>query len=542
MESEVNTTIPILAYIIANLFLMSGFLFQLELLYIAQLKEYKVYRLLDFVRSKKGRQQLLYHPFFIISVVAMVLQLILNQNIFRIYVLSLSVFWIYRILKRRIYRPVFTKKAMVLTGIAFLGQYVSGIFIGIILLTFFSRWNPFFSSIFLYTLFPVVWIFFWTQLLQIPTYLAKRYYIAKATKKLATYTNLRVVGITGSYGKTSTRNFLVQVLSKQYSVVTTPKNINTEIGIARFILDHDFSSDDVFVVEMGAYRKGEIKLIADMVRPEIGIITTIGPEHLALFGTMENIRDTKGELFNVLPKHGLAISHSDNSYCRELLKRAVTHTNVLSFGSVAIQHPNLFVSDVAQEESGIKAMFTYQGQEIEVQAPLYGTHHALNMAAVFMAAERIGMEEEAIILAMQTLTSPPHRLCRSVRDNNVVVLDDTYNSNPEGFLEALDLLSLQSANHKVVISRGMLELGSKEAEEHVRIGRRMGEVADRIIIISPDNVDHMIQGIRETNAEVPVETVYDMHTVADVYRGIIAKGDVAVLLENRVPQDMLDIR
>jgi UDP-N-acetylmuramoyl-tripeptide--D-alanyl-D-alanine ligase len=507
-------------------------LYILECVYILQLKEYRMDRIRDYLSSQKGRT--FFARYFSLAIVSIgIVSMIADGAFLFAWYIILLLGAFYAIRRYGLLRPVWTKKAVVLTGTAFVVYMICSAYI--------SNIGSSIGFGLLHIVLPVL-IFLISQIYQIPTYAAKRYYIAQATKKLATYTNLRVIGITGSYGKTSTRNFLMQVLSTQYRAVTTPKNINTDIGVARFILDHDFSSDDIFVVEMGAYAKGEIKLIADMVQPEIGIITTIGPEHLALFGTMENIRETKGELFEALPKHGLAISLANNSYCRELMKRAQTHTNVISFGAVPLQHPTLLVSAVQQEEIGIQATFSYLGIDVKIIAPLYGAHHALNIATVYITAMHLGMDQDMIISAVATLTAPPHRLCRIVKEDNTVILDDTYNSNPEGFLEALDVLALQPQSQKVVITRGMLELGSKEIEEHVRIGARIGEVADQVIIISADNALHLKQGIIASGRTLEIIEEYDMRSVVALYRGIIEAGNVAILLENRVPQDMLDIR
>lgn len=521
-----NTLTLITLLIFVGVAINSMVLFIVSWLYIFQLKEYRYKRILDFFTSKNGVHFLLRPENFGFPLLLVLFDM-REIDPFIPIILGIIIWMNVRLFSRKISRPVKTKKAMIIAVFALILFYYS------------LYWFEFvdYPYTLLYLLLPVVY-FFLVQLFQIPTYAAKRYYIASATKKLATYKNIRVVGITGSYGKTSTRNFLVQVLSTQYRVITTPKNINTEIGVARFILDHDFSTDDIFVVEMGAYAKGEIKLIADMVRPEIGIITTIGPEHLALFGTMENIRDTKAELFGSLPKGGLAITNADNPYCREIIKKH-THLSIKTFGSSQLHHPSILFTHVEQQKNGLLATFNYEGQDIDVRAPLFGTHNAANIAAVLLAAQRIGMKVEDIVSAVQTITSPPHRLQRVERSTNVVVLDDTYNSNPEGFLEALDVLAMQDQKKKVVITRGMLELGTKEEEAHVAVGKRIGEVADMVIIISADNAAHIKRGIAASGRTIDVVDDYDMRSVITRYHGIIEAGNIAILLENRVPEPII---
>lgn len=494
-------------------------------LYVFQLKEYRADRLFDFLKSKKGRLYLLRPEVYIVSAAALYISDSYMPISFYIFVILLF-FTSIQVIRKKTYYPKITFKILLLIVVhtlLFFGYHI-------------HLFHPFFTI--LYLLYFPIFVIASVLLLQIPTYLAKCYYIAKATKKLSTYSNLKVIGITGSYGKTSTRNYLVQILSTKYKVVTTPKNINTEIGVAKFILGHDFGNDDIFVVEMGAYRKGEIKLIADMVKPQIGIITTIGPEHLALFGSMENIRDAKGELFAALPDGGVAITNSDNAYCRAYFE-TYKHLNIQTFGTSELQHPILLISNVEQVKNGINATFNHEGKDIEIAAPLFGTHNAMNIAAALLAAKQVGMDIEEIVASASTLSAPPHRLNRVEKDNNVVILDDTYNSNPEGFLEALDILAMQDQEKKVVITRGMLELGSKEAEEHIRIGKRIAEVADSVVIISADNADHLKQGILHSQHEIDIIDDYDMRSVISRYHAIIESGNVAVLLENKVPDVIL---
>ena len=141
----------------------------------------------------------------------------------------------------------------------------------------------------------------------------------KSDKQTAQYPDLTVIGITGSYGKSSVKEFLGHFLETEFSVIKTPRNTNTEIGVAQFVLASNFADKDVFIVEMGAYRPGEIKLICDMVRPSIGVLTVIAEQHLSLFGSIKNIQSAKYELLRSLPTNGFAVTNADNAYCTELL-------------------------------------------------------------------------------------------------------------------------------------------------------------------------------------------------------------------------------
>ncbi len=179
-------------------------------------------------------------------------------------------------------------------------------------------------------------------------------------------------------------------------------------------------------------------------------------------------------------------------------------------------------------------------EQIEVTSELYGTHNLNNFAAAYLASTHLGIESDDIIEVISTIQPPKHRLNRIEKNNNTVVLDDTYNSNPEGFLEALEVLKLQKQAIKVVITRGMLELGKVSEVEHERIGKKIGAVASQLIIISADNAKALERGAKSVNPSMKVHAMYNMQDVITAYRAIIQQGNVAVLLESKVPDVILN--
>ena len=337
-----------------------------------------------------------------------------------------------------------------------------------------------------------------------------------------------VIGVTGSYGKTTVKDFLAHVLSTEYTTVKTPEHINTEIGVARFILKTDFSHADVFVVEMGAYKRSDIKLIADMVRPTIGILTAINEQHLALFGSIKAIQDTKYELLHTLPTTGLAIINTDNPYCREPV--STLKARVVTFGQIAVQSPDYYIETAHANMDGIS--FTCNGTKYT--APVHGVHNAMNIAPVIAVAEYMHITPEHIAHAIHTLTLAPRNM-QLLQCGNALVIDDSYNTNPESFHAALDLAAtLKDGRPLTVVTRGMNELGSQSTDLHVAVSHHIANVADELVITSPDHKEALESG---TQDRVTVRTIYDAKALVAHLR-TLCKNRRLILLENRMFSDV----
>ena len=208
----------------------------------------------------------------------------------------------------------------------------------------------------------------------------KNYYIRMAGKKLSFYPNLTIIGITGSYGKTSVKNFLTHILSGKYNTISAPKNINTDIGVAEFVLRTDFAKTNIFIVEMGAYKIGEIKKICDMVKPKIGILTAISEQHLSLFGDIKKTQQAKYELLLSLPADGLAVVNADNAYCRECLHEI--KAPVMTFGIEPENNPTYLIENITSGLNGTTWRRMVNGQDTKVDSPRIGEYTVLNVAPV----------------------------------------------------------------------------------------------------------------------------------------------------------------
>jgi UDP-N-acetylmuramoyl-tripeptide--D-alanyl-D-alanine ligase len=345
-----------------------------------------------------------------------------------------------------------------------------------------------------------------------------------------------VVGITGSYGKTTTKVCASRVADLRGPAYATPASFNSRLGVVRAINEGLEPRHRTFIAEMGAYRPGDISELCGLVRPSIGILTAIGPVHLERFGSLDAIEQTKGELGASLPADGVLITRADDDRCRRAALR--TPGRVVLFAPAPHPDAGVFADDVALE--GGRTRFALNvaatGERAVVRSHLLGLHNVANLTA----AAALGLELElplgAIARALSSVQPLPHRLAPIVNATaGIVVIDDAYNSNPEGAAAALDVLAAHAAQRRILVTPGMVELGEREYEENCRFGRRAASVCDEVVLIGRRQTAAIQEGLGTSS--FPPEQV---HVVPDA-RGAAAwlasrarKGDV-ILFENDLP-------
>ncbi|MFH1286871.1 MAG: UDP-N-acetylmuramoyl-tripeptide--D-alanyl-D-alanine ligase [Candidatus Magasanikbacteria bacterium] len=518
--------------IIFLLWLCSALFDYASFCYVWQLKEYRADRFKDFLNTKQGKRFFQSWPFVTRSLLAILAFMWPINSILFIKYIIITIYTLdllriaFTVSRRCIKRPRLTVKAITVVLISM------GIEGGLFVL----------SHDWIFLLLLLVLRFFITSfivyLFSFPTWWMKKHYIMKAKRKMDSLSGITVIGITGSYGKSSVKEFLAHMLSDKFQVVRTPRNINTEIGIAKFILQKDFSNTEIFIVEMGAYKKGEIGLICDMVGPKIGILTAVAEQHLSLFGSLRNIQKAKYELMESLPKDGYAVTNADNDYCRENL-HSLQVLKVETFGSDTENNPEYLITDIKSSKEGIECSCICFGEEWNVYAPVVGVHHAFNIAAAAMVAVHLGLSKDEILNAVSTLPKSMHGSLKIYRYGKSTIIDDSYNSNPEGFKAALDVLAgYPSERKRIVITRGMLELGSKSEELHEQMGGEIAFVADELIVTSYDSYLPLKKGVGE-KYKTRVLLKEDRDKLLSFIK-LIRTEDAVVLLENRMPGMIMD--
>jgi len=355
-------------------------------------------------------------------------------------------------------------------------------------------------------------------------------FLNEAREKLLAMKDLRKVGITGSYGKTSTKMILAAVLGEKYDTLATPGSFNTPMGVTRVVREQLSPIHQIFLCEMGAKQKGDIAELCELAHPTIGVLTAIGQQHLETFGSQQAIIDTKFELLESLPKDGLAIVNGDEPMITENLHRCPCR--VLRYGLGAENQHR--AEDISYGPAGTE--FTYCCGDIResFRTPLLGRHMVINILAALALGSELGVDMNKMKRAIRRLPSIEHRLqLRSAGSYNII--DDAFNSNPAGAAAALEVLSSFRGGKKIVVTPGMVELGEQEHELNHRLGQQLAEVCDHIILVGKKHSLPLQEGV--ASADFPKERLYvaaDLNDARAHLSRIVAAGDV-VLFENDLP-------
>ena len=356
-----------------------------------------------------------------------------------------------------------------------------------------------------------------------------RWYYNDAKRILRSMPHLTIIGITGSFGKTSTKHFLHRVLSERYNVLMTPGNFNTTLGVVRTVREHLKPHHEVFIVEMGAKQRGDIKEICDLVCPHMGIVTSVGEMHLETFGSVENVARTKFELIDALPEGGFGIVNIDSE---------------AAFGHIKANSIKVTTYGIDNNEADYRAtdiVYSSQRTTFNVENADYATHllgrgNILNITAALAVAEKMGVSVEARRRGVKQLEQVEHRL--SMRTSGgITILDDAYNSNPTGARMALEVLSgFETAGAKYVVTPGFVEMGAKQHDNNRTFGTDIAaSKADGVIVVNEVNRAAITSGLEAGGYDMArVSTVASFKEAMAELQPHLKAGDV-VLYENDLP-------
>lgn len=360
-----------------------------------------------------------------------------------------------------------------------------------------------------------------------------RHYYNDAKAILRSMPELKIVGITGSYGKTSTKHYLYRILSEQFDTLMTPGSYNTTLGVVRTVREYLKPYNEVFIVEMGAKNPGDIKEICDLVNPEIGIITAVGPQHLESFKTIERVQSTKFELADAIPADGTVIINDDFG---KIADRAVNNCRCIRYG-IRVSGTDYHASDIAYNSEG--TTFTIEGAEgwrIGVSTRLMGECNVSDLLAAAVCAHIMKVPDSKIISAIAAIEPVEHRLSVKKTPGGITILDDAFNSNPVGSRMALEVLGSMREGKRIVITPGMIELGAEQYELNMQFGETISQNVDIAIIVGHYNRVAISEGIRKTG-NLAESCIYLVDTFADaqVKLAQLAKKGDTVLYENDLP-------
>ncbi|MDZ7716296.1 MAG: UDP-N-acetylmuramoyl-tripeptide--D-alanyl-D-alanine ligase [Balneolaceae bacterium] len=358
-----------------------------------------------------------------------------------------------------------------------------------------------------------------------------RGFIDDAKAKLSRMPDLTVIAITGSYGKTSTKFMIRDLLKERFNVCSTPGSYNTPMGICKVINNDLEAHHQVLILEMGARYEGNIDELCDIAEPNISVVTNVGIAHLETFGSQEAIARTKSTLVKRLKPKGTAVLNGDD----ERVSRMATLRDDISVIKVGLENGSIIGNDISYNHEGIQFSVTANGQTEVFKTKLLGKHNVQNMLLAVGVGHHLGMRLKTMSLAAADIEPIEHRL-ELKKQGDLYVIDDAFNSNPVGAKNAVEILAQFNSGRRIIITPGMIELGELEAEKNIEFGEAIGRAnLDLVILVGDQRTEPIQKGIAKTGFDTEkVKVVSSLFEANDIARDFAAAGDV-ILYENDLP-------
>lgn len=360
-------------------------------------------------------------------------------------------------------------------------------------------------------------------------------YIKRAKEVLNKRQDLIKIAVTGSYGKTSVKNYLTSILSEKFSVCATPLNFNTPMGVSKTVLEFLSPGHQVLIVEMGARQVGDIKELCEIVEPTYGVLTSVGEQHLTTFLSLENIKRTKAELPNFLKENDYCVFDGDNENSRSIYEKANCQK---AFVSLKNEKASCFATEVKQTPKGTNFVAHINGVgEFKCETKLFGSHNVTNLLLAMDIAAKLGMTKDEIQKGVNRILPVEHRLQLINAENDVLILDDTYNASIEGSARAIEVLSGFKGYRKIVITPGLVELGTMERVANYRLGQNIAKVAELVVIVNKTHFLAIKEGLLDGGFdEKNILNTDTIEQTKDVLSKILKPKDI-ILWENDLPDN-----
>ena len=386
-----------------------------------------------------------------------------------------------------------------------------------------------------------VWLVAGNALMQPVEAALRRRYLKQAAATLGKI-RPKIIGITGSYGKTTTKSFLRDILSIRYQTYATPKSYNTLMGIS-LAINRDLADDyrtEYFISEMGAYVEGEIARICQLTPPDIAIVTEIGPQHLERFGSLENIKRAKYELVSNLPADGLAAFNWDNPTIREMAAAGypatrLTVSRAISLDQARAQGVTWIATDLSESLSGLtfNARHVPSGEGARISTGIVGEHNVTNLLLCIAVACHEGIPLRDIAMRIRGLQPAESRLVAETTAAGVTIINDAYSANPQGVVSALKVLRMHDTGKRLLITPGMVELGELQEGENHKLGMLAAESATDIILIGRNQTQAIYEGLRSSGFDQSKVRVLDtLDEAVSWYQQHLRAGDTVLFLND----------
>jgi UDP-N-acetylmuramoyl-tripeptide--D-alanyl-D-alanine ligase len=358
-----------------------------------------------------------------------------------------------------------------------------------------------------------------------------QYYITQAQKKLARLSDLTVIAITGSYGKTSTKFMIRDLLNERISVCSTPDSYNTPMGICKVINNDLEAHHHVLILEMGARYEGNINELCDIAKPDIAVVTNVGVAHLETFGSQDAIAQTKSTLVQRLKSGGTAVLNADD-------KRVAAMADLrddIEIVKTGLQNGSIRGSEISYNHQGTEFTVSRGDKTESFQTQLLGAHNVQNMLLAVGVAARFDIRLKTMALAARRIKPVEHRL-ELKKEGDIFIINDAFNSNPTGAKNAVEILSQFESGRRIIITPGMIELGDLEDEKNYVFGRQIGSAdLDLAVLVGKERTSSIKKGIGKTDLPPNrVKVVNSLYEANELMRDYVQPGDV-VLYENDLP-------
>lgn len=380
---------------------------------------------------------------------------------------------------------------------------------------------------------PITAIACWCLTLPIEKAFTK-WYINDAKKILKNHRNLKIIGITGSYGKTTTKFILTRILSEKFNTVCTPQSFNTPMGVVRTIREKLKPQTEIFVCEMGAKNIGDIKEICDITNPDYALISSVGAQHLETFKTTDNVFNTKFELADAVKENENIFVNGDS---KEIINR-ISKDNYCVYGTDECFPYK--AENISCGRDGSIFTVDLNGEKITLTSKLLGLHSIINITGAVALAYKLGVSADEIKYAVANLKPTEHRLEMKPYLKGSVMIDDAYNANPEGSIEAVRVLGSFDGMKKVVITPGLIELGEKEYDCNFSLGLECAKICDIIIFVGKNRSKPLCDAVNTTDFNKENMFVASSFKEASEIYSRFADSNTVVLIENDLPDNYLN--
>jgi UDP-N-acetylmuramoyl-tripeptide--D-alanyl-D-alanine ligase len=359
----------------------------------------------------------------------------------------------------------------------------------------------------------------------------QRTYEADAARRVREIRPL-IIGITGSYGKSSTKAILAHILQFAGPTLAASGSINTLMGVTRHIREELVFGHQFMVVEMGAFKTGSIRRICQLTPPAAGIITAVGDMHLERFGSADEIVRAKSELASAVPAGGLLVVNADSPGAVRIALGA-THCRVKLYGEKSTEKLDTRLEQVRFTRKGTSFVLRTGEAAFSCFTPLLGRPIILNIAGAVTLAAAAGVDPELAIAALRTLKPVPNRL-EVVEERGVTWIRDAYNSNQLGFRAALEVVAALPATRRFLATPGVIELGPEQFDVNRALSREAAAVCDSTLVVAEANREAFVAGHRDAGREARLVSVPSRSEAFRWLRDRLKEGD-AVILENDLP-------